>query len=69
MPNDTKHNGLRLKKLPRAAHGSKRDWPAIAGQVPQDVYDRLDELAARRQVHKGDLVHEAVALLLEKHAA
>lgn len=66
----TNHSiALRRPKLPRAQHGSKRDWATVCGAVPPEVYNDLDSIAVRERKHQTDLIHEAVELLIASRKA
>lgn len=55
--------------LPRAPLGSKAGWPVVTAQVPPGMKSRVAVLAARRGMHLGDVVHEAVEQYLDREAA
>jgi hypothetical protein len=62
------------KQLPNqivrpAAHGSKKDWVPVTGDVPPETRDRLDLLAQQRPAFRTDLVREAIELLLSRDLA
>lgn len=69
MPNAVAHKDLRPRKLRRAPRRSKRDWPTVTGQISLEEYNRFEDLLVRENRWMGDMVREAILLLLKKRKA
>lgn len=62
-------NTLRLRRIAPARRGSKLGWPTVTGQIPPDTFAVLEQIAFEESKVYGDLVHEAVALLIANRKA
>lgn len=62
-------NELHYMKLPTAPRGSKKGWQSVSGKVPPVLYENFMALVGTEHKHPTDLVHEAVALLVESRRA
>ena len=54
--------------LPRASRNSKKGWQPVSGSIPPDLHQEFMAIVATGAL-RTDLVHEAVALLVEARRA
>lgn len=50
-----------------AERGSKREWATVTGEIPTDLFTRLNGLARALPAFRTDLVREGVELVVAKY--